>query len=293
MIRIDSQFNRYKRGYALNRNVVIPALSEVDHKLGEQLKSCGDFVYSIDCDHCHTKHFGGFSSCRSKWCVTCSHKKSLAWIAKVIPVLKDWTGRVGMLNFTVANQDNLTLMIKTLNGGWRSMRDGYRKMFKARLPGGLRSLEVKVGKDGMWHAHMHCLILQPPGREKDFEWIRDAWKSITGGSVWIKDITNQKLKGVIEVVKYLIKPEMELYKDADRLGEAVRSLKGKRQINTWGLLRGLSKEVEELENTFEERKLAAFVCTQCGCNEGELVKMLYRDSICYTLNDLKVLDYKK
>lgn len=257
----------------------------------EGLKLCGSFIYSVDCGHCHTKHFAGFSSCKSRWCIPCSHKKTLAWLAKLMPVLEKWQGRVGMLNFTIETGPDLEKQLKKLQEGWKKFMKDKRvvKKFRDRLPGGLRSLEVKIaqGDSTHWHAHLHCLILQPAGYEKDYDWIKEKWHSATGGSVWIKDITKQKLKGSVEVLKYLIKPEMGLYKNTEMLGKAVMSLKGKRQINTWGLLRGLSKEVEDLENTWEEKKLTTFVCSKCGCTEGELLKMLYSDSLDYDLKNLK------
>lgn len=270
---------------------MIPAIHEVSISMANALSKCGDFVYSIDCDSCHSKHFGGFSSCKSRWCIPCNHKKTLAWLAKLMPVLETWQGRVGMLNFTIETGTDLAAQIKKLQYGWRRFNnDPYiRKHFKNRLVGGLRSLEVKIssGDSTKWHAHLHCLILQPKGNDKDFDWIREKWNSATGGSVWIKDITNQKLKGSVEVLKYLIKPEMGLYNNNVMLSEAVEALKGKRQINTWGLLRGLAKEVEELEDTWEEKKLTAFVCSKCGCTEGELVKMLYKDSLDFEMFNVK------
>lgn len=209
-----------------------------------------------------------------------------------MPVLNDWEGRVGILNLTIPTGPDLKEQIKKINDNWQiCFHDDkrIRKLFKNRMVGGLRSLEVKVSQEkNEWHAHLHCLIMQPKGFEKDFDWIKERWRSITGGSVWIKDITKQRLKGVVETIKYLIKPEMELYKNTYLLEGAVKALHNKRQINTWGKLRGLSKEVEEIEDTWEERKLTAFVCSKCGCNEGQLIKMLYEDSINYKMYDIKV-----
>lgn len=271
--------------------MIIPKIEKVDLELADYLKTCGDYVYSVDCHDCHTKHFAGFSSCRSRWCVTCSHKKVLSWLAKFMPFISEWQGNVAMLTLTVQHDSNLVRQIKTLNKGWRRfyLDRSTRAIFKKRFPGGIRSLEVKISDSDpkKWQAHLHILLLQPPEYKKDYEWIKEKWHSATGGSCDIRSIKGGRIRGVIETLKYIVKPEKRLYLDGDMLKQAIIGLRGKRQVNTWGILRGLQKEAEYLEQNWEEQKLTAFVCSKCGCNEGELIKLLYSDSLQYPLHDIK------
>lgn len=278
IIKADN-FTRYNYGKQLNNSVVVPAMVRAEQReIADQINTCGDFVYAIDCCNCHTKHFAGFSSCRSRWCISCSHKKVLCWLAKLMPIIEKWPGNVTMLNFTIVDTESLREGLDILYNGWRSFSNsgGYRKMFRERFPGGVRSLEVKLGKgSNIWHPHLHCYCLQPKEYKKDYEWIKNRWVEITGGSVYLKSIKGDRIAGLVEVIKYILKPETGFYSVPDRLREAVENLKGCRQINTWGTLRGVGKEVEVLFDTWEEKKLTEFLCQRCGFTEGQLRKLVY------------------
>jgi hypothetical protein len=85
-----------------------------------------------------------------------------------------------------------------------------------------------------------------------------------------------------------MKPEKGVYEDDIRFNELYVAVKGKRQINTWGLLRGLKeKDIEEASEGMDEKKLEAFVCSQCGCSEGELKTYYYSDLVDQAVYDIK------
>lgn len=295
MLKAD-KWLRYLYGREIMSNAVLPAFEKAEIPDLKRMKYCGHVVNVIGCKACLSQHFAGFWRCLNRWCINCNHVKVLAWLARLVPVVKEWKEQgkyVSVLNFTIKD----TLALKDgLNLLENSFRDMYndkkmRKIWKNRFPGGIRSLEVKIGKNSeRWHPHLHCLVLQD-SYNKDFEWLRDEWQRITKnnsfgvyednpekiGSVWIKEIksVDSVLNGVVETLKYIMKPETELYKDSELLMEAWSELKGKRQINTWGILRGLSKQVDEdIEHT-EIKKLTEFVCQNCGCTEGELNSIVY------------------
>lgn len=280
-------------------SVVIPAF-EVAGIREEvmKMKDCGKMISVIECTSCQTRHFAGFNRCKSRWCVTCAHVKVLAWVARILPVAENWLasgGNISMLNFTIKDVDNLDDGLTILNESFRALYNvpSKRKRWQERFPGGIRSLEVKRGKNSrLWHPHIHSIVLQPAGYRKDFAWLKTEWERYTSkqwkklfledpektGSVWIKKITGKNLlKSVCETLKYIVKPELSLYKEKENLLECVETLKGKRQINTWGLFRGLNKDVDEDIEKSEEKKLTDFICQRCGCTEGELKKLLYDD----------------
>lgn len=283
-----------KKSY-MNR-VVIPAFEYANLET-DVLRSCGDIVYSIQCDNCHTHHFNGFQRCKSRWCVSCNHVKTLAWIARLIPIIQDWRengGYVGKMNFTIRNTETLDEGLEILGESWRRFSNGkgIRKKFKDKFPGGVRSLEVTIGNDGSWHPHYHTLFLKSC-YEKDFDWLKEQWEKATGmaaetdekvGSIWLEGFygtDNKVIKGVIEVVKYITSPESDWFQPhrAAHLREAHRTLKGVRQMNTWGILYGLAAQVEKDIEELGEKKLTEFICQRCGCTEGQLRKLLYSDNL--------------
>jgi hypothetical protein len=195
-----------------------------------------------------------------------------------MPIVEKWPGKVTMLNFTIKDTEILEEGLNELNNGWRnfSHSGGYRKKFRERFPGGVRSLEVKLGKGSkIWHPHYHCYCLQPKEYQKDYKWIKERWYSLTGGSIDIRSVKNSRIDGLVETIKYIVKPETGYYNNSGRFNEAIDSLEGVRQINTWGTLRGLGKEVDELFDNWEEKKLEDFICQRCGFTEGQLRKLIY------------------
>lgn len=275
---------------------VIPAFNRAGLEF-DLLQSCGSVVYAIECQSCNTHHFSGFQRCKSRWCVSCNHVKTLAWIARLIPVIQEWKnngGYVGKMNFTIRNTETLQEGLDTLGESWRRFSNGkgVRSQFKAKFPGGIRSLEVTIGDDGSWHPHYHTLFLKSE-YSKDFDWLKEQWEKASSsagntdekiGSIWLEGFygTDKKLiKGVIEVVKYITSPESGWFEPhrASHLREAYRTLKGVRQMNAWGLLYGLASKVEEDLETLNEKKLTDFICQNCGCTEGELRRLLYKDNL--------------
>lgn len=296
------RWQKYVHSRKTMNEIVIPAFDKagiIDEV--KNLTICGKFVYAAECCSCSTKHFKGYNKCRSRWCINCNHVRALAWVARLLPVLKEQMDRgnhITLMNLTVKDmpRGQLKKQIEGLQKAWRLMLDGNgtRKIFKERYPGGIRSLEVKQGKNSkQWHGHYHALGVQYTFA-KDYDWISERWKMATSkvfgvnGSVWLHGIDkkNSLLKAVIECLKYIMKPELEIYTDQELLREAWSTLKGKRQINTWGILRGLAKQVEKDILEQDEKKLTDFICQYCGCNEAELKVLMWTE-----LQDVNLLDY--
>jgi hypothetical protein len=170
-----------------------------------------------------------------------------------MPVLKSWIDQgyyLQMLTLTVRDGDDLNERLQFIGDSWRKMyhEKDIRQKWKKAFPGGLRSTEIKIGKgSGLWHPHMHCLVMKQE-YSHDYEWLRDRWKMITedNGSVHIKALNKDNiLKSAAEIVKYILKPEASLYADDVRFNQMYVALKGRRQISTWGLLRGIKEKDSE------------------------------------------------
>lgn len=166
---------------------------------------CGQFVNVIECNSCGKNHYVGHNRCKSRWCVSCNRVKSLAWLARLIPVLQDWIEQkkyVFMLNFTIKDLPDLSKGIDIINDAFRNMTNGdknNRQKWKDRFPGMIRSLEVKIGEgSGLWHPHLHCIVLQDR-YGKYFKEIKEEWNhavKLAGGVAYIDAEGNEKYGSV-------------------------------------------------------------------------------------------------
>jgi len=105
--------------------------------------------------------------------------------------------------------------------------------------GGVAFLEIKWFKGTKcWHPHLHILT---EGKYIAKQALSNAWRKATDGSfiVDVKKIRNAD-SAVGYVVKYASKPhDPSIFRDPDRLDEAVLALKGRRLCLTYGTWRGI------------------------------------------------------
>ena len=130
--------------------------------------------------------------------------------------------------------------------------------------GGVASYEVKRGEgSGLWHPHLHAIVLCHPDHPVDAYRLSAEWLKITGDSfiVDIRPIREDNDNGVIggfsEVFKYAVKFSSMEHEDVI---EAWRFLQGKRMLSSFGLFYG----VRVSDKTADEQ-----LC-------GEYMEMLYR-----------------
>jgi hypothetical protein len=193
---------------------------------------------------------------------------------------------ISLMTFTVRDSDNLKNQIDMLNDCWKALKDNRstRNKFKLRIIGGLKALEVKIGKNsGKWHAHLHFLLVHPKTYEKDYYWIQPAWKYLTNGegSVEIHKIKARKNQSlgiygaILEVTKYLSSPDKKTLSITDeQFKEMFNTLYRKRSKATFGLLRGTDKKIEELILDEKEKDIIDFACRLCQSTEYEFTELL-------------------
>lgn len=294
-------WSRFKSTRNKSQGMVVPAFKNAGEKLSnkdllkeaEKLDNCGYYVKLLECKNCGEDYFRGFTKCKSKYCPTCSAIKGAIWCAKLYPIIEQWLAQgkyVCFATFTIKDQVNLEYMLDVINKAWRYMTNKLvPKEWKKRFAGGVKSIEVKIGKNsGLWHVHIHALILRSHyGRDHHF--LREAWakavKKFMGEDVPVNmpriesiknKANNQKDKNhiigaICETIKYITKINTNM--TAEQIEECYRILKNKRQISCWGNLYGISKKVEKEMDEESDNLIERFECIKCGCNLSEFIEI--------------------
>lgn len=276
----ETPIGEYNNRYIFERKNSFTLGSETN-----AISSCGFLIKVIECTNCGHQEFKGYYRCKSRYCPTCARLKSYIWCAALYPKLKDWIDAgyyVTFGNFTIPNTEDLQQGIDTINNAWRFMTNKlYKKEFKQRFDGGIKSLEVKRGKySHLWHPHFHCIFLSKQ-KKKDFDFMRNAWQKavehVGGGKANPPDmhgVRNNNEKGfianILEVVKYITKLNDLVKMEPEDISHLYYTMKGAHTINPWGCLRGTLKKVEKIDEEENEDKIVGYVCKKCGCTEGVL-----------------------
>lgn len=278
---MNNELERLITGYNFMQDIIIPAATDAQILPNDilKLKTCLSNFSVYRCKCCGSMKIASANRCKNRFCVMCQHLRTKKWLAKLTPILIDWRRQgnyICMMNFTLKDMDSLSDMIFTINQAWRIMtheNKSSKDWFVDRFPGGLRSLEVVIGQNSKkWHCHLHCIVIQDI-YSRDYNDLECRWnnaccsvlgikKSNKVGSVYINSISDNLEKSLLEVIKYILKPNLDLYLNPLQFREAYENLKSRRQVNTWGLLRNLSKEVE---NEFNKND---YSCEECGCNDS-------------------------
>lgn len=168
--------------------------------------------------------------CRSRWCVPCGRARALRLIKSILPRLKLGDTRFSTFTLKHSNaplREQITRILTSFN------RLRRLPVWKESQQGAAAFLEVKIGRDGLWHPHLHVLSIGSYVKQSE---LREAWKKVTGDS-WVVDIRRPASLNQVAfyVVKYVTKPlDSTVFADPSRLDEAIASLKGRRLVNASG-----------------------------------------------------------
>lgn len=168
--------------------------------------------------------------CRCRWCVPCGTARAARMLNAILPRLKD--RQCQFLTLTLRHRDApLREQLDKLLHNFNTLRRG--KLWKGAVTGAAAFVEVKIGRDGKWHPHLHILAL---GKPIDKWHLSRAWKDVTKDS-WIVDAKaiHDHKQVVSYVLKYVTKPlDSSLFTNPARLDEAIAALKGRRLVNASG-----------------------------------------------------------
>jgi len=181
-------------------------------------------------------------TCRSPWCKPCYRSRSYVIRDRLAAKLDERPVR--FVTLTLRPDDNsLQFALDRLYQGFRRLRQ--RPVWKKRVTGGVAFLEVKIGRgSGKWHPHLHVLV---QGRYLPQPDLAREWLAVTGDSHVVDvRLVRSKRQVLAYVTDYCTKvadlkcthaaggqPPADL-DDIDELVEAMRALKGRRRIITFG-----------------------------------------------------------
>lgn len=99
-------------------------------------------------------------SCGNRFCVICSGaplaQKRKKMLDQIKAAQKKSSRRISMITLTIKNVDDLRLGINHLLKSFEKLRK--KRLWKERVEGGVRVLEVTLGRDRKWHPHLHLIV---------------------------------------------------------------------------------------------------------------------------------------
>ncbi len=254
---IGQKLSRYGTAKARNRQMAgyivglgSKASNDPHRKLGQNLYDCASvlgFRHYIEAKQT-ILHSGRF--CKAHLlCPVCA-------IRRGVRTLRNYHERAVFLadrfdfylvTLTVKNGPDLYERFSHLKHAFKRLRERGKKGYGewSRVSGAVWSTEFTYSEEHGWHPHLHVLVAipkgEPPIRYGQGSQLAADWLSVTGDSYIVHAAPvegrgDDLAAGLCEVLKYALKfSDLDLAKN----WEAYRALKGKRLLQSSGVLFGL------------------------------------------------------
>lgn len=225
-------------GWARTREAVYAALRRREPSMWRisNFGTCGSNAWVDRSDDDPTKYRIRSDRCHDRFCLPCGQERSRVIAFNVHARLQPKKARFLTLTLR-ASHESLADLLDLLYTSFGKLRRTC--LWAGTQDGGVAFLEVKYcARTQRWHPHLHILT---EGKYIAKQALSNAWRKATGGS-FIVDVrkVHSADAAVGYVVKYASKPhDASLFKDADRLDEAILALKGRRLCLTFGTWRGM------------------------------------------------------
>ncbi|MBD3771939.1 MAG: protein rep, partial [Rhodobacterales bacterium] len=245
-------------------------------KKANQILECGQSLWFHLKEHIQTKQqklkLAEMYTCKDRFCLFCNWRRQMKYSKLIYSYLEALQSKKKLryifLTLTVKNChiDDLKSTIQHMNKSFERMSRSVR--WKNSILGFLRVLEYTIQKDNhdMVHPHFHILLAVAPGyfdttknlylKKEDFS---EMWKkALRVDYVPVVDIrivkSNEKkdktadASVVAEMCKYPLK-DTDISKLSDENFEKlVLQLKNIRNINAGGILKGILKKTEKIDD---------------------------------------------
>lgn len=169
--------------------------------------------------------------CKDRFCRTCSMRKRHQQIGRLLSLAESTPDRLRFLTLTLRHtQTPLPDQIDRLYECFRRLRQ--RAAWQEHVDAGVAVCEIKLGKDGMWHVHLHCLIAGKYWSQRE---ISAQWLAVTGDSAIVDIRALPTVRAVAYVTKYVGKTvPSEVVHDDRLLDASVSALRSRRMVIVFG-----------------------------------------------------------
>lgn len=225
------------------RRIVFEALQRCGKSTGrlDRFAECGSGLWVGVCSESDEVKLQS-NCCHDRWCVPCQATRAAILAEQIELALYMKTARF----ITLTLKHSPTPLSDQLDRLYASfVRLRHRSFWKEHVDGGCAVCELKLGRDGLWHVHLHLLL---EGKYLDQRTLSREWHGVTGDSSIVDvRIVRDGAIGARYVSKYATKPACsEVYDDQDKLDEMILALGGRRLVMTFGTWRGLQLHGDEV-----------------------------------------------
>lgn len=197
----------------------------------ESFANCGADAFLLRQKADQTQYKFGLNTCRSRWCQPCQRERAAVIQGNLQPLLA--SGELRFVTLTLkSGAEPLKLTLDRLYAAFKKLRAS--PLWKRTVTAGAAFTELHHRPEQRrWHVHLHILVRGAwiPQRE-----LSQVWESCTAGST-IVDVRFVRSADAAAgyVCKYVSKPGGCLHTQDDAtLAEAVRALRGRRMLLTFG-----------------------------------------------------------
>lgn len=224
------------------------ARAKIPQKRLERWDTCGSLAFVER--HVRTREYRvRCVRCKDRFCRTCATRKRRQQIDRLMGLLRDWSG-VKMLTLTLKHSSEpLKIQLDRLYACYRRLRQ--REAWKTHVKAGAAACEIKLGKDGLWHVHLHVLLVGSFWHQRE---ISHEWLAVTGDSTIVDIRPMPSDRAVNYATKYLSKAvPSDMITSPTEFIEAIHALHGRRLLIVSGAWVGqLSEKSEENPAEIEE-----------------------------------------
>lgn len=239
---IDAQESAFRhRAWASDRRKVYEALGRCheSQRRVDRFVNCGSSAWGGWCDGEPTITC---NLCRDRLCQPCQVARRARLVEAICCRVADAHQSIRFMTFTTKhNSSPLSDQIDRLYASFRTLR--RRPFWKQWAVGGALFLEVKVGRDGLYHPHLHVLV---EGHWMDQKSLCAEWYAVTGDSfiVDVRSCPDARSRAGY-VTKYATKPaDSSILNVPAKLDEFLVAIKGRRLYQPFGTWTALLKDVD-------------------------------------------------
>lgn len=241
-----------------------------NNELAGKVARCYANVTAITCGK-HVAQLIPDYTCGFRLCPDCARRRASKLVRKYLPAVVAFpvvsnTQAVHLVLTQAHKAETLRQAVKRLTGHFRTLR--RRAFWDEHFKGGMFAVEFTIGKDGLYHAHLHILAFRT--RFFDVQGLKDLWLEITGDSTNLRldRVEGDVIEGLREVLKYAVKPASIADFTPTHLTDFL-AMKNQRLFGTFGqfqkFARDYAPEADVVASLFPPVEThAGAPCSSCG-----------------------------